>query len=115
MKVETLEYGDDPEKEYREDFNSFKVFTVWSEPDVKITDDSVPVKSEDLEEKDSSREAKRLVTAVEFPITVSGYFYVERPNPTPDWLEKIFDLLKEEGWQGHSFRTSGSTAEETSG
>ncbi|QGA80044.1 hypothetical protein [Candidatus Nanohalobium constans] len=83
MRVETLEYGDDPSDEYPEDWNSFKIFTVWSEPD-------------------SEENSKRLATCVEFHITKGGYFFIERPEPGPDWLCKIFEMLKREGWQGHS-------------
>ena len=35
MRVETLEYGDNPKSEYPEDWNSFKVLTVWSQPGAK--------------------------------------------------------------------------------
>jgi len=34
---------------------------------------------------------------------MGGYFFVERPEPTPRWLNKVFDLLYDEGWQGHFF------------
>lgn len=104
MKVKIHEYGDDPESDYPEDFNSFKVMTIWSEPDVRVNNDSVPLETEDLEKKDSSEHSKRLMTAVEFDSARGGYVFVEKPGPTPSWLSKAFDLLQEKGWQGYGFR-----------
>lgn len=101
MRVEKLVYGDDPTSEYPEDFNSFKIFTVWSEPDIVSEPDDGPVETRD---QDTESQEKRLVTAVEFPVTVGSYFFVERPEAGPDWLCKAFKLLKDEGWQGHSFK-----------
>jgi len=100
MRVEKLVYGDDPEAEYPEDFNSFKVFTVWSEPGIVSEPDGGPVGTRD---EDTESQGKRLATAVEFPMTVGSYFFVERSEPGPEWLCKVFQLLKDEGWQGHSF------------
>lgn len=104
MRVEVLEYGDNPEDEYPEDFNSFKIMTVWSEPDIKVEGEGVPIEYEDLEEKDGSKAEKRLVTAVEFHIHEGGYLFIERPEPTPGWMNKVFELLREEDWQGHAFK-----------
>lgn len=104
MRVEIHEYGDDPEAEYPEDFNSFKVMSIRSEPDIRVENDSIPLETEDLEEKDSAEHSKRLLTAVEFDSSRGGYIFVEKPVPTPGWLKKAFDLLREEGWQGYGFR-----------
>lgn len=104
MEVKVLEYGDDPKSEYPEDFNSFKVMTVWSEPETESVDE-IPSDKEIYESsKESPIEPKRLVTAVEFHIGEGGYFFIEKPQPNPTWLNKVFDLLMEEGWQGHSFK-----------
>ena len=99
MRVERLEYGDDPKAEYPEDFNSFKVYEIWSEPDVKIKDGDY----EDLEEIDRSKESKRLAVAVEFSTQQGGYFFIEKQYPSPKWMNKVWKLLKEENWQGYSF------------
>lgn len=103
MRVEVLEYGESEEFEHPEHWNSFKIMTVWSEPDIKVTNDEIPMEYEDLEEKDSSEYEKRLVTAVEFSIQNGGYLFIERPDPTPGWMNRVFELLREEGWQGHAF------------
>lgn len=98
-----LEYGDDPEFKYREDFNSFKIMTVWSQPEVKSVDE-LPADLEIHESpEESPLEPKRLVTAIEFSITKGGYLFIETPGPHPDWINRVFSLLREEGWQGHSF------------
>ena len=103
MKIERLEYGDDPDTEYPEDFNSFKVYAVWSDPDIKIEDSDVPIEYKDLEEVDGNKEAKRLSVAVEFSMNQGGYFFIETPNPTTEWLNKVWELLQEKGWQGYGF------------
>jgi len=102
MRVQRLEYGDEP-GEYNEDFNSFKVYEVWSEPVVE-SNDSLPANTTIYESpSESPVEPKRLVVAVEFPITFGSYFFIETPKPNPEWINKVFDLLKEKGWQGHAF------------
>lgn len=104
MRVERLEYGDKP-GEYQEDFNSFKVYEVWSEPVVE-SHDSLPANTTIYESpSESPVEPKRLVVAVEFPMGYGSYFFIETPKPNPDWLNKVFDLLSEYGWQGHAFET----------
>jgi len=55
MNVKILEYGDDPSYEYPEDFNSFKVYEVWSEPGIKTEPDGGPVGSEMRNRKRSFR------------------------------------------------------------
>lgn len=103
MRVEVLEYGDDPERDFQEDSESFKVFTVWSEP-VTESVDEIPASAEIHESPEKSTvEPKRLVTAVEFGIHKGGFFFIETPNPNPEWMNKVFNLLEEEGWMGYSF------------
>lgn len=104
MKVKRLEYGFEDEELQDENWNSFKVYSIWSQPDIKITFDGVPIEYEDLEEKDSSEESKRLAVVVEFDVSKGGYLFIERPDPGPAWIKRIFELLKDEGWQGHSFK-----------
>jgi hypothetical protein len=102
MRVKRLEYGDE-RGEYSEDFNSFKIYEVWSEPVVK-SHESLPVNTTIYESpSESPVDEKRLVVAVEFPMSYGSYFFIETPEPNPGWLEKVFDLLKEKGWQGHAF------------
>lgn len=102
MRVERLEYGDE-QGEYREDFNSFKIYEVWSEPVVE-SHDSLPANTTIYESpSESPVESKRLVVAVEFPMSYGSYFFIETPKPDPEWMNKVFDLLRENGWQGHSF------------
>lgn len=112
MDVRTLEYGDDPEADYPEDFDSFKIFEVWSDPDIKVEDKDIPIEYEDLEEVDSSKESKRLAIAVEFSMHQGGYFFIETPSPNPDWLNKVWKLLQDNGWQGHSFNEIRSNCRE---
>lgn len=112
MKIERLEYGDEPDSEHPEDFDSFKVYAVWSDPDIKIEDSDVPIDYKDLEEVDSSKKAKRLAVAVEFSMHQGGYFFIEKPNPTTEWLNKVWDLLQELGWQGYSFNEIRSNCRE---
>lgn len=103
MRVEVLEYGDDPERGFQEDAESFKVMTVWSEP-VTESVDQIPATAEIHESPEKSTvEPKRLVTAVEFGIHKGGFFFIETPNLNPEWLNKVFDLLKDEGWMGYGF------------
>ncbi len=103
MRVKILEYGDAPERDFQEDAESFKVMTVWSEP-VTESVDQVPAAAEIHESPEKSTvEPKRLVTAVEFGIHKGGYFFIETPNPNPEWLNRVFDLLKDEGWMGYRF------------
>ncbi|WEL19173.1 hypothetical protein [Candidatus Nanohalococcus occultus] len=101
MRVKTHVYGFENEELQTEDFNSFKIYSVWSEPDIRVENDSIPMEVTDLEEKDDGEGAKRLVTAIEFGHMTGGYFFVERPKPSPSWITKVFGLLREEGWQGH--------------
>lgn len=104
MRVEVLEYGDNPESEYPEDFNSFKVMTIWSEPETEAISE-IPSETEVYESPEESPiEPKRLVTAVEFHMGEGGFFFIERPMPDPNWLNKVFDLLREKGWEGYSFQ-----------
>lgn len=103
MKIERLEYGDDPDSDFPEEFDSFKVFTVWSEPDINIVENEFPVEYKDFEELDSGKGAKRLAVAVEYSMHQGGYFFIETPNPDTEWLNRVWEHLKELGWQGYSF------------
>jgi hypothetical protein len=103
MRVEILEYGDNPERDFQEDAESFKVMTVWSEPVTKSVD-QIPATAEIHESPEKSTiDPKRIVTAVEFGISQGGFFFIETPRPNPDWLNKVFGLLKDEGWMGYRF------------
>jgi hypothetical protein len=102
VKIERLEYGDDPEVEYSEDFDSFKVYEVWSEPDVEFVDGE-GLEVDELGEEEVDEHSKRLAVAVEFSMHQGGYFFIETPNPNTEWLKKVWELLQETGWQGYSF------------
>lgn len=103
MRVEKFEYGGDPEADYPEHWDSFKIYEVWSEPVVEDHED-LPANTTIYESpSESPLDPKRLVVAVEFSLRQGSYFYIETPRPAPEWIKKVFELLREEGWQGHSF------------
>ncbi|MFB6216688.1 MAG: hypothetical protein ABEJ72_06950, partial [Candidatus Aenigmatarchaeota archaeon] len=41
--------------------------------------------------------------AVEFSEDRGGYFFIERADPSPEWIKNAWNLLRENGWQGFSF------------
>jgi hypothetical protein len=104
VRVEVLEYGGDPEMEYPEHWNSFKIMTVWSEPEMESVG-HIPHTAVVYESPERSPlESRRLAVAVEFSMDEGGYLFVESPGPDPGWLNRVFDALREEGWQGFNFR-----------